>query len=464
MWYVAALGLTLSAFAMLLYLWLGHTLYQHHDHELLDDAERVSGVLAGVPLDEPSIDHALASLYGAPRLLMIRNSVGELVYRSPVLRVAEPTIGQHEALIHAAAHAPRDPEFFTVTLERSGLVRFICTPMRRAPAAYVQVGSELGDVPTTLRAVAVASIALVPIVLVLTSFGGWFIAKRALAPIQSVASTLQAIEATDLSRRVEVHPADGELTSLVGTINGLLQRLDRAFRDLRDFTADVSHQLQTPLTILKATTELARRANPGDPYLDDIESSVDDLSGTVSGLQSLSLADAEAQRTRQTAVDLSGLCEDAADILEALAEGKDVRLDRTIEPNVVVSGDSAQMKQMILNVGDNAIKYTPGGGRVWLRLTQDGEIARIEVADTGAGIPPDQLLRIFDRFFRGAEGASASRGSGLGLAIARRIAEIHHGSIDCSSEVGKGTRFTLRLPLVKDEHVVPRTDTAKSDA
>ena len=192
----------------------------------------------------------------------------------------------------------------------------------------MQVGNGLGDVPATMRAVGVASIVLVPLVLVLTSFGGWLIAGRALAPIGSIDTTLRAIEATDLSRRVEVHPPDRELNGLVGTINGLLMRLDRAFHDLRDFTADASHQLQTPLTIMKSSIELARKSPAAlPPFLDDLEEEVDDMSTVVTELQALSLADADTEGSNRAEVDLSELCVDAAEILKALGESRDVTVD-----------------------------------------------------------------------------------------------------------------------------------------
>src|SRR5262245_38690633 len=185
-WYVSVLALAVSVFAALLYASLSRTLYQHHDHELLEDADRTARALVHTPLDQESIDQALNQTDAGSQLLLIRDHHGAPVYRSPLLQVAEPTIGQHEALIHAAANAPRDPEFFTVTLERSGPVRFICRPIDREPAAYVQIGSPLGDVPATLHAVALVSLVLVPVVVLLASFGGWVIAGRALAPIGSI--------------------------------------------------------------------------------------------------------------------------------------------------------------------------------------------------------------------------------------------------------------------------------------
>lgn len=450
LWYVGALSIALAAFAVLLYAWLSRTLYRHHDHELLAGADRVARLLQPVPLDQDSIARAIAVLDTPPRLLMVRDQAGQLLYRSPVLQVAEPTIGQHEALVHAVANASRDPEFFTVTLERSGPVRFICTPVDRSPVAYVQVGNELGDVPATMHAVGVASIVLVPLVVLLTSFGGWLIAGRALAPIGSIDTTLRAIEATDLSRRVEVHPPDRELSGLVGTINGLLARLERAFQDLRDFTADASHQLQTPLTIMKSSIELARRSAPemSPTLLDDLEEEVDDMSTVVTELQALSLADADAQESRETEVDLSALCDDAREILGALGEMNEVAVYGDMATRICVSGNPQKLKQMILNLGDNAIKYTPAGGHVTLQLHADANAAVFEVSDTGIGIPESDLPHVFDRFYRVSSPGTTARGTGLGLAIAKRIVEVHGGEISAVSKPGDGTRFTVRLPRV----------------
>jgi signal transduction histidine kinase len=449
MWYVGALGIALIAFAALLYVWLSRTLYQHHDHELLASADRVARLLQPVALDQDSIARAVASIDTPPRLLMVRDQTGRLLYRSPVLQVAEPTIGEHSALIHAAANASREPEFFTVALERSGPVRFICTPVDRSPAAYVQIGNELGDVPSTMRAVGVASMVLVPLVILLTSFGGWLIAGRALAPIGSIDTTLRAIEATDLSRRVEVHPPDRELSALVGTINGLLARLEHAFQDLRDFTADASHQLQTPLTIMKSSIEFTR-ASPAQmttALLDDLEEEVDDMSSVVAELQSLSLADADAQESNRTDVDLSELCVDAAEILKALGESRDVAVEAEVAPDVTCCGDAAKLKQVVLNLGDNAIKYTPAGGRVTVRLLREEGLAVLQVTDTGVGISPEHLPHVFDRFFRGRAGDTDTRGSGLGLAIAKRIVEVHRGTIHAASHSGSGTTIDVKLPI-----------------
>jgi signal transduction histidine kinase len=346
---------------------------------------------------------------------------------------------------------PRTPlatrEYFTVTLERTGAVRFICAPVERTPAAYVQVGNALGDVPATMRAVALASLALVPLVLLLTSVGGWMIAGRALEPIGSIDATLRAIEATDLSRRVDVHAGDRDLRGLVGTINGLLARLQRAFQDLRDFTADASHQLKTPLTVMKSTIEMARNGGTQPRVLDDLEEEINDLSTVVADLQALSLADADAHLAHQTTVDFSALCVDAAEILQALGEGRSISVDTDVERGVSVTDDPSTLKQMVLNLGDNGVRYTALGGRVSLVLRRNGNTAVLDVTDSGPGIPAEDVPRIFDRFYRGRTSANETRGTGLGLAIAKRIVEVHDGQIAVASTLRQGTTFTVRIPI-----------------
>jgi signal transduction histidine kinase len=440
-WYVSALTLALSAFAALLYASLSRTLYQHHDHELLADGDRIAHLLSSTTLSEEAVATALRGAEGLPPFLMVRDGSGELIYRSPLLQVAEPSIGHHEVLIHAAAKATTATEFFTVTLERTGLVRFICTPISGPSAAYVQIGNPLGDVPETLRAVALASAVLVPVVIVLTSFGGWLVAGRALAPIESIDRTL--------SKRVEVRPADRELQGLVRTINGLLARLERAFQDLRSFTTDASHQLQTPLSVMKSTIEFARRtpAEKDIPLLlDDLEEEVTDMSRVVADLQTLSLADAELQPTHRAPVDFSTLCVDAAEIIAALGEPRSVIVQADVSPDVQVVGDVHKLKQVLLNLGDNAVKYTSAGGHVSFHLRQEDGHALLQVSDTGIGIAADELPRIFDRFYRAPSVNGGARGAGLGLAIAQRVVEVHHGSIDVKSSLGLGTTFTVRLP------------------
>ena len=320
-------------------------------------------------------------------------------------------------------------------------------PIDSPARAFLQIGRPLGDVPDTLRAVVTACTLLVPIILIVMSFSGWIVASRALAPVKAIDETLQSIQATDLSRRIGVS-VDAELEPLVATLNRLLDRLEKAFSSLKQFTADVSHQLQTPLTVMKGTAEVSlasvRSAPEYQRTLAELGEEVDEMARILVDLRALTLADAVVKGDR---VDLSEVAAEATEIIEALAESKDISFDTSIEPDVMVWGSRIGLKQVLLNLGDNAVKYTAAGGTVSIRVASLEREARITVADTGAGIPTEDLPRVFDRFFRGSGTPQSAPGTGLGLAIVKRIVEAHGGTIEVDSRAGHGSTFRVVLPL-----------------
>lgn len=451
LWYLAILTLTLALFAGLLYLFLAQSLYRHHDEELAEEARGLAELLRGAQPNQPAVVTRLDRQNVTAQFVMVRDLRGEMLYGSPSLEAIEPGIGRHEALVHAAARGDGAPQFFIVQLDRSGPARFICVPLGQPPAAFLQVGSLLGDVAPTLHRVGVVSVVLIPVVLVLTSFGGWFIARRALSPIDAINDTVTAIQATDLARRIDVHPADEELSRLVRTLNQLLDRLERAFATLRSFAADTSHQLQTPLTVVRGTLEVAlsqpREADAYRQVLRDVAEEVDDMSAVIADLRALSLADAGLPARAEGPVDLSETCREAADIIHALGEAKHVTVESEIAPGVRVWGDAIRLKQVLLNLGDNAIKYTPAGGRVTIQLVQEAGQGVLRVSDTGAGIAGEHLRRIFDRFYRAHSSRSGVGGTGLGLAIVKAIVDAHGGAVAAKSQPHEGSCFTVRLPL-----------------
>jgi signal transduction histidine kinase len=449
LWYVAVLTCTLILFTALLYAALSRALYRHHDAELASAAEQLQATLVGIPLDESAVDGALATSRDGDSLVMVRDHLGELRYRSAVLQVSEPNIGRHEALVHAAAHGQLTPQFFTTTLERSGMVRFICVPLPTAPAGYLQIGRSLGDVAPTLDTFRDASLVVLPLVILLTSYGGWLLAGRALGPMKEIDQTLQAIHASDLSRRVTVKASDAELQHLATTVNQTLDRLEAAFVSIREFSADASHQLQTPLAVMKSSLEFATKGAgvSHEELLDQLSAKVNEMSAVLADLQALALADADLASTRSGPVDLSETCAEALEIVTALAESSEIAVEADIAPAIQVWGDPVRLRQVVLNLGDNAVKYTGSGGTVRLSLTHNHSNAILQISDTGKGIEPQHLPHIFERFYRANRRAADAAGTGLGLAIVKRIVEVHRGSIDVSSRPGQGSTFTVTLPM-----------------
>lgn len=445
-WHLTTLALTLGVFAALLYGAVSQSLYEHHDGALRRQAGELAGRLEDGAVTEATILGAIAASATAPRFVMIRDARGELLFEEPVLQSHEPNIGQHQALVHAVRNNANVPEFFTTSLERSGDVRFICVPLGQ-PGLFLQIGDPLGDLSETLDTVAVASMSLIPIVLLLSGALGWTVVKRALAPVRAVSATLEEIHATDLSRRIHVHPRDQELSALVATLNHLLDRLERAFESLRQFAGDVSHQIQTPLTIIKGALDTALRdpARASDPaWLASIADEVEDIRAIVVDLRSLALADAPIGN--QTTVNLAALVSEASEIVAALGELRGVTVQSDVQPDIAVRGDPTRLKQVVLNLGDNAVKYTPAGGHVTIRLESSDTSAVLRVTDTGIGVLEQDQPRVFDRLFRTNSAGTRAEGTGLGLAIVKRIVDAHRGSVEVQSHPGEGSTFTVKLP------------------
>jgi len=432
LWYLAILALSVVLFAAFLYLSLNRDLYRLHDGELREEAARLVHALTGVALTDASIRPSVHDSLRSVQFLVIQNVHGEVLFRVPQPQMGESDIVNRIPLVRGSAGGHTGPQFSTVELERFGTVRLVRVPLGVPARAYLHVGNPVGDVPAILHSVAVLSALLVPAVLLLTSFGGWFIAKRALAPIAAIDSTLETIQATDLSRRIEVGRTDEEISRLVEAVNHLLDRLEQGFRTSREFSADVSHQLQTPLTVMKGTLEVAlSSARDTEEYrhvLADLVEEVNDLVAIVEGLHALSVADARLPDADTGSIDLAESCHEAADIITALGESQGIRVDTEIQAGVQVRGDVVRLKQILLNLGDNAVKYSAEGGCVRIGLTVDAGQAVLSVSDQGRGIPDEQRGRIFDRFYRLDESRAGVAGTGLGLAIVKRIAEAHGGS------------------------------------
>lgn len=447
-WYIAIVTGALILFAVLLYAWLARTLYGHHDHELLDDAARLAQSLEGAP--EPLA--VLASLDASQRvgpLLMVRDSSGATVFRSARLASSEPDIGEHTALQHAAMRGSTTAEFFTVRLEHGAPVRFICLPLSRPAGTYLQLGRRLGDVDLLLGVVLLASLSLIPVVAILTSYGGLFVAKRALAPIDGIAATLESIQATDLSRRVSAGPADAEISRLSASVNHLLDRLQRAFASLREFSADISHQMQTPLTIMRSGVDvtLSTRRSPEEyeQTLRELTDEIDALAETVRDVREYSLTEAESSGHARERVDLTAVFNEAVDLIGVLAEDRSIACGVSSAPGTEVWGNRIRLRQLLLNLGENAIQYAPAGGHTRFVLQRTSRQAVITIWDSGPGIPAEVLPHVFERRYRGD--VSRSRGTGLGLALAKRTVEAHAGDIRVHSAENGGTTVTVTLPL-----------------
>ena len=314
----------------------------------------------------------------------------------------------------------------------------------------VQVAMSLEPVDTARSRFLLILLGLAPLALAVAGVGGWFLARRALAPVDAMVEAARRIEAEDLSRRIETSSTQDELGRLGAVLNDMLARLERSFATVSQFSADAAHELRTPLTILKGEIDVALRSSPGEEEYRRVLTScleeVDRLSALIDDLLFLARSDSGSIDVTQTPVDLAGVLAELSSALQALAEAAAVNLSIVRAPSSLVRGSTSMLFRLIFNLGENAIKYTPAGGRVDILLTTDGTTAILEIRDTGPGISPEDQAHIFDRFYRG-DRARARGGAGLGLALTRSIVALHGGRISVESTPGAGSCFRVTLPL-----------------
>jgi heavy metal sensor kinase len=355
-----------------------------------------------------------------------------------------------------AVHRAAEGQSTFETLEELGPypVRVLTQPVHEAGrvTSLIQVGMSLESVAVTRRRFLLVMATVLPLALLFAGGGGWLLAQRALRPVDRMTEAARRISAEHLDERLETTGSDDELDRLAATLNDMLSRLDGAFRQVRQFSADASHELQTPLTIVKGEIEVALRApRSPDEYQRVLASALEEserIAQLVEGLLLLSRADAGVLRMDRQAVDLAELVAEVGAAAQVLAEAHGVTLEFKSVAPITIHGDREHLRRLLFNLVDNGLKYTPSGGRVALTLQRDAEWAALRVEDTGIGLAPEELERIFQRFYR-APGAvdQGKEGSGLGLCIARSIAEAHSGHIHVESAPGHGSTFTVFLPL-----------------
>lgn len=309
--------------------------------------------------------------------------------------------------------------------------------------------NELDDVLENLFSI---FLYLIPVTIGVSILGGLYLAHKALAPVDDVTQRARKITAENLDQSIPPRPVDDEIGRLINTMNDMIRRLHGSFALLRQFTADASHELRTPLTIMRGEIELALRSEKApEQYRQILCSTLEEilrLKSIIDNLLTLGKADQGVLDLHFEEVQLDALVKELYADSEILAEAKHISVELAKADPATVVGDKGRLRQLFLNIVDNAIKYTPDGGRVTISLERHNGVALVHVEDTGIGIPPQDVEKIFDRFYRVDKARSRELGgTGLGLSIAKWIAEVHRGSISVRSELNKGSTFTVRLPL-----------------
>jgi heavy metal sensor kinase len=324
--------------------------------------------------------------------------------------------------------------------------------VNKRQVGLLQVGVSLTFLDRTQQVLLVVLVFTDIAAMGMAALVGWLVLGRALAPLETVTQVaIQITRADDLSRRIPLSGSpNDEVGQLIQAFNQTLGRLEQLFTSQRRFMADVSHELRTPLTVIKANVALMSRLGEADKEsLAGIENEVDRLTRMVGDL--LLLAQAESGKIP---LDMRPVALDTV-LLEVFQQMRLLAGDRLLVKlvdidQVVVNGDRDRLKQVFLNIGSNAIKYTPAGGQIQVGLSKSGSQVRVVMTDSGPGIPAQDIPHIFERFYRGEKSRTRSRdggGFGLGLSIAYWIVRNHGGRIEVDSKTGNGTTFCVWLPV-----------------
>ncbi len=297
----------------------------------------------------------------------------------------------------------------------------------------------------------------IPIVLVIGGLGGWFLARKSLSPIAYITERARRITASNLAERLKLGKSGDELDHLITTLNDMISRLEDSFKRISQFTADASHELRTPISSMRGDAEfLLSKQRPIEDYQRALVSNIEKLdfiTRMVNDLILLSKFDSNEAGLEMTQVKLHELLVDLWELFKVLAEQKEIRFTLGENEQADVLGDRTRLQQLFTNLIDNAINFTPSGGRVHMALKKDGCFATVSIRDTGIGIPEEEFEHIFERFYRVDKSrARESGGTGLGLSICQWIAKAHHGKIEVKSTLGKGSSFTVLLPLLPDSY------------
>jgi heavy metal sensor kinase len=312
---------------------------------------------------------------------------------------------------------------------------------------------------TQLRDLSLASFVVLPIVLLIAWLAGYALARRALRPIEKMAREAREITPEKLHARLRVDDTDDELDQLAKVFNETLARLEQAFKQLRRFTSDASHELRTPLAMIRSVGEVGLQKDGSRAEYRDIIGSmleeVNRLTSLIDNLLTISRADAGHIQLHRTTVPILALTREAAGLFEILTEEKSQRLDIQGDETAQVEGDPIFLRQALVNMIHNAVKYSPIGETISVDVwNDDGDRVLIAIKDNGPGIPPEDQPKVFDRFYRVDKARwRESGGAGLGLSIAKWAVEAHGGAVSLKSELNKGCSFRITLPRT---HMMPQ--------
>jgi heavy metal sensor kinase len=459
--YATLFALVLMALGLLAYRTLASRLLNSVDEQLEEMATGLRGYLRfdqGKPelVADPNDSEQVFFVQTAGRYVEVYDaSSGELLYQSRDLDILNLDLTPAEVQQAIQELGTGDIESERIHLR----VHDSLVHPANGHVYLLRVGISMLPAHNALNQFRRTLLLLIPLGIFAAGLAGWWAARLALRPVRQLSRTAHAISPSELKRRLPLRGTNDELDQLADAFNGVLSRLEQSARQMRDFTANISHELRTPLAALRGEAEVTLAApRPAEEYRRVLESQLeefDKLSRLVNDLLTLARAESGAIVLRSEPVDLAGLAQAATGWLRPVAEDRGLVMELEAEGEIVVNGDAHWLEHMLLNLLDNAVKFTQAGGVIRVRTYTEHGQAVLEVSDSGIGIPPEALEHIFDRFYQVEESRSnQAGGTGLGLALVHWIVEAHLGHIDARSQPGAGTTFKIKLPLTKSTSAV----------
>ena len=317
----------------------------------------------------------------------------------------------------------------------------------------LHVVASKADVDATLRHLRLLFVIVIPAVLLLTTLAAYFITRTAFRPITTMIETSRTISAENLESRLQLPKVNDEIRQLGETLNTMMERINKAFNLQRQFMADASHEFRTPLTVMCSELEFAQKRTSDEQARESIGTAlveIDRLAKMTEGMLMLSRSDSSQLTLYRHAIRLDELLIDSIQLLKPLCIQKQIDLQVHVDDAVEINGDRDKLKSAIINLLDNAIKYSKPCGVIRVALCIDDHSpssVRIGIEDNGPGIASSDLPHVFERFYRSATSRAESSGSGLGLAIVDQVVKMHGGRVDVQSAIGKGSTFTMELPI-----------------
>lgn len=450
-WYSAVLLTALSLFGIGSWFAVRGLLFHAVDKELRARAEGVRGFMehqiGALSIEEIRDEFREHSVLGpGGDLFQVCDQHGAWLYRSAAL-------ADHSMPIRLPAALPESGILEDRVVGGTDL-RLLSRRVSVLGQPYtIQVAATTHEIVAALTAFRWTLVGLIPLLMTVAAAGGWWISRRALRPVDAITSAARFISEDSLKQRLPVPDTQDELRRLSETLNQMLERLEEAFARNTRFTADASHELRTPVALIRSTAEIGlRKEREQGDYRQALREILDESERTtllLENLLDLARADAGKASLRSEPVGLAEIVRLTCEQAGKLAQQKQIQfLARVPAEDVIVQGDSAALRRLLHLLLDNAVKYSPAGGCVYVQLRRNGVTAAVEVEDAGVGIAAEDLPHIFERFYRADKARGReSGGAGLGLALANWIVQAHGGAIQAESELGKGSRFVVTLPV-----------------